>query len=153
VVDVGDVAPDFELPDQHGNAVALSSLRGKPVVLYFYPKADTAGCTTQACGVRDHRADYESAGAVVLGVSPDPVKRVAAFDEKYGLRFPLLADQDHAVAEAYGVWVQKSMYGRKYWGVERSTFVLDSDGVVREVFRKVKPAEHDQLVLAALAGS
>jgi peroxiredoxin Q/BCP len=153
VVEVGDVAPDFELPDQHGNAVALSSLRGKPVVLYFYPKADTAGCTTQACGVRDHRADYESAGAVVLGVSPDPVKRVAAFDEKYGLRFPLLADQDHAVAEAYGVWVQKSMYGRKYWGVERSTFVLDSDGVVREVFRKVKPAEHDQLVLAALAGS
>jgi peroxiredoxin Q/BCP len=153
VVEVGDAAPDFELPDQHGNPVALSSLRGKPVVLYFYPKADTAGCTTQACGVRDHRADYESAGAVVLGVSPDPVKRVAAFDEKYGLRFPLLADQDHAVAEAYGVWVQKSMYGRKYWGVERSTFVLDSDGVVREVFRKVKPAAHDQLVLAALAGS
>src|SRR5437868_8591244 len=109
----GDPAPDFTLPDQDGNPVTLSQLRGKTVVLYFYPKADTPGCTTQACGVRDHRADYERAGAVVLGVSPDPVTAVAKFDQKYGLEFPLLADADHKVTETYGVWVEKSMYGRK----------------------------------------
>src|ERR1700745_4016346 len=114
----GDPAPDFTLPDQDGNPVSLSGWRGKTVVLYFYPKADTPGCTTQACGVRDHRSDYERADAVVLGVSPDPVKRVAKFDDKYGLGFPLLADEDHAVADAYGVWVEKSMYGRKYMGIE-----------------------------------
>ena len=147
----GDKAPDFTLPDQAGNPVSLSGLRGKTVVLYFYPKADTPGCTTQACGVRDHRSDYERAGAVVLGVSPDPVKRTAAFDEKYGLGFPLLADEDHSVAEAYGVWVEKSMYGRTYMGMERSTFVIDPDGVVQEVFRTVKPAQHDDLVLGELA--
>jgi thioredoxin-dependent peroxiredoxin len=151
VISVGDPAPEFTLPDQHGDPVKLSELKGKPVVLYFYPKADTPGCTTQACSVRDHRADYEKAGAVVLGVSPDPVKKIAKFDEKYGLRFPLLADEDHAVAEAYGVWVEKSMYGRTYMGNERSTFVIDADGKVKEVLRKVKPAEHDELVLAALA--
>src|SRR5690349_15161605 len=105
MVAVGDPAPDFELPDQDGNAVRLSALRGKSVVLYFYPKADTPGCTVQACGVRDHQSDYERAGAVVLGVSPDPVRRLARFDGKYSLGFPLLADEDHAVAEAYGVWV------------------------------------------------
>ena len=149
-LDVGDTAPDFTLPDQHGDPVTLSGLRGKTVVLYFYPKADTPGCTTQACGVRDHRADYERSDAVVLGVSPDPVKRVAKFDDKYGLGFPLLADEDHTVAEAYGVWVQKSMYGRKYLGNERTTFVIGPDGVIREVFRSVKPAEHDELVLGAL---
>ena len=151
--DSGDLAPDFTLPDQHGEQVSLSSLRGKTVVLYFYPKADTPGCTTQACGVRDHRADYGHAGAVVLGVSPDPVKKVKAFDEKYGLAFPLLADADHSVAEAYGVWIEKSMYGRKYMGVERTTFVIGPDGVIQEVFRRVKPAQHDDLVLAALASS
>src|ERR1700737_2401717 len=113
---VGDKAPEFTLPRQDGEPVSLSGLRGQTVVLYFYPKADTPGCTTQACGVRDHRADYEAAGAVVLGVSPDPVKRVAAFDDKHGLRFPLLADEDHAVAEAYGGWVEKSMYGRNTMG-------------------------------------
>jgi thioredoxin-dependent peroxiredoxin len=149
--DVGEEAPEFTLPDQDGNPVSLSGLRGQRVVLYFYPKADTPGCTTQACGVRDHRADYEHAGAVVLGVSPDPVKRVAAFDQKYGLGFPLLADADHAVAEAYGVWVQKSMYGREYMGVERSTFVIGPDGRIERVLRKVKPGEHDRLVLDALA--
>ncbi len=148
----GDRAPDFTLPDQAGQSVSLSSLRGKTVVVYFYPKADTPGCTTQACGVRDHRADYRRAGAVVLGISPDSVRRVKAFDEKYGLGFPLLADEDHAVAEAYGVWVQKSMYGRKYMGVERTTFVIGPDGLVREVLRRVKPAEHDALVLGALSG-
>jgi thioredoxin-dependent peroxiredoxin len=146
----GDQAPDFTLPDQNGNQVSLSGLRGQTVVLYFYPKADTPGCTAQACGVRDHRSDYERAGAVVLGVSPDPVKRITAFDQKYGLGFPLLADEDHSVAEAYGVWVEKSMYGRTYMGMERSTFVIGPDGVVQEVFRKVKPAEHDELVLSAV---
>ena len=135
----GDKAPDFTLPDQAGNPVSLSGLKGKTVVLYFYPKADTPGCTVQACGVRDHRSDYDRAGAVVLGVSPDPVKRTAAFDKKYDLGFPLLADEDHSVAEAYGVWVEKSMYGRTYMGMERSTFVIDPDGVVQEVFRKVEP--------------
>jgi peroxiredoxin Q/BCP len=150
-IEPGDSAPDFTLPDQQGNPVSLSELRGKTVVLYFYPKADTPGCTTQACGVRDHRPDYEHANAVVLGVSPDPVKRVSKFDQKYGLGFPLLADEDHAVAEAYGVWVEKSMYGRTYMGNERTTFVIGPDGVVKDVFRKVKPAEHDALVLGALA--
>jgi peroxiredoxin Q/BCP len=150
-LDVGDKAPDFTLPRQDGEPVSLSGLRGQSVVLYFYPKADTPGCTTQACGVRDHRADYEAAGAVVLGVSPDPVKRVAAFDDKHGLSFPLLADEDHAVAEAYGVWVEKSMYGRKYMGNERTTFVIGPEGVISHVLRKVKPAEHDRLVLDALA--
>ncbi len=148
----GDKAPDFTLPDHEGNPVSLSELRGKPVVIYFYPKADTPGCTTQACGVRDHRADYDGAGAVVLGVSPDPVKKIAKFADKFTLGFPLLADEDHAVAEAYGVWVEKSMYGRTYMGNERTTFVIGPDGVITDVFRKVKPAEHDDLVLGALGG-
>src|SRR5580704_4882007 len=146
----GDTAPEFTIPDQHGDPVTLSALRGKTVVLYFYPKADTPGCTTQACGVRDHRADYERAGAVVLGVSPDPVKRLAKFDDKHGLGFPLLGDEDHAVAEAYGVWVEKSMYGRTYMGNERTTFVIGPDGVITDVFSKAKPAEHDAKVLGAL---
>jgi thioredoxin-dependent peroxiredoxin len=152
VLDVGDLAPDFTLPDQNGQPVKLSELRGQNVVLYFYPKADTPGCTAQACGVRDHRADYQGADAVILGVSPDPVKAVAKFDQKYGLGFPLLADSDHAVAEAYGVWVEKSMYGRKYMGNERTTFVIGPDGRISEILRKVKPAEHDALVLGALRG-
>jgi peroxiredoxin Q/BCP len=151
VVNVGDSAPDFTLPDQNGDPVSLSALRGRPVVLYFYPKADTPGCTVQACGVRDHRADYDQAGAVVLGVSADPIKRIANFAGKYTLGFPLLSDEDHAVAEAYGVWVEKSMYGRTYMGIERTTFVISPEGVVTEVFRKVKPGEHDELVLASLA--
>ncbi len=147
----GDSAPDFTLPDQNGDPVTLSELRGRKVVLYFYPKADTPGCTAQACGVRDHHADYAQAGAVVLGVSPDQVKAVSKFDLKYGLGFPLLADSDHAVAEAYGVWVEKSMYGRKYMGNERTTFVIDPEGRISKVLRKVKPGEHDELVLEALA--
>jgi thioredoxin-dependent peroxiredoxin len=147
----GDEAPDFTLPDQHGNQVKLSDLRGETVVLYFYPKADTPGCTTQACSVRDHQLDYREAGAVIYGISPDPVKAIAKFDDKYGLGFPLLADEDHAVCEAYGVWVEKSMYGRKYMGAERSTFVIDPEGRIKQVFRQVKPAEHDDLVLGALA--
>ncbi len=151
MLEPGDTAPDFTLRDQSGNEVSLSGLRGKTVVLYFYPRADTPGCTTQACGVRDHRADYAHADAVVLGVSPDPVKAVAKFDDKYGLGFPLLADEDHAVAETYGVWVEKNRYGRTYMGVERSTFVIDPGGQIKEIFRKVKPAEHDDLILGALA--
>jgi peroxiredoxin Q/BCP len=149
----GDAAPDFSLPDQNGNPVSLSGLRGEKVVLYFYPKADTPGCTVQACGIRDHRADYDAAGAVVLGVSPDPVKKVAKFDAKFGLGFTLLADEDHSVAEAYGVWVEKSMYGRKYMGTQRTTFVIGPDGVIQEILRNVKPAQHDELVLGALSSA
>jgi peroxiredoxin Q/BCP len=146
----GDQAPDFTLPDQDGNPVSLSGLRGRNVVLYFYPKADTPGCTTQACGIRDHRNDYESAGAVVLGVSADPVKAVSKFDQKYDLGFPLLSDEDHAVSEQYGTWVEKSMYGRKYMGVQRSTFVIDAEGKVAHVIPKANPKTHDAEVLKIL---
>jgi peroxiredoxin Q/BCP len=150
-VNVGDTAPDFELPDQDGEPVKLSSFRGKPVVLYFYPKADTPGCTVQACGVRDRRADYETAGAVVLGVSPDPVSRVKRFHDKQSLNFALLADEDHAVTQLYGAWVEKSMYGKKYWGAQRTTFILDGSGAIAHVIPKVTPKTHDDEVLAALA--
>jgi peroxiredoxin Q/BCP len=150
MIEQGDQAPDFALPDQDGRLVKLSDFRGQPVVVYFYPKADTPGCTTQACGVRDHRADYVSAGSVVLGISPDPVAKVKKFHDKQSLNFPLLADEDHAVADSYGVWVQKSMYGRTYFGNERTTFVLSPGGAVAWVLRKVKPAEHDELALQAL---
>ena len=146
----GDTAPDFTLPDQNGEATTLSSLRGRSVVLFFYPKASTPGCTTQACGVRDHLPAYEEANAVVLGVSPDPVKKVKKFHDDEGLNFTLLADEDHAIAEEYGVWAEKSMYGRTYWGVLRSTFVIDGEGVVRHVIPKVTPKTHDEQVLAAL---
>jgi thioredoxin-dependent peroxiredoxin len=151
VIEPGEKAPDFELPDQDGRAVKLSDLRGHRVVVYFYPKASTPGCTTQACGVRDRRAEYAQADAVVLGISPDPVAKVKKFHDKEGLNFTLLADEDHAVAESYGVWVTKSMYGRTYLGNERTTFIIDPAGRVAEVLRKVKPAEHDALVLDALA--
>jgi peroxiredoxin Q/BCP len=153
VIEQGQMAPDFELPDQDGRAVKLSDFRGQPVVVYFYPKADTPGCTTQACGVRDHRADYAAAGATVLGISPDPVAKVKKFHDKQDLDFSLLADEGHAVADAYGVWVEKSMYGRTYFGNERTTFIIDPEGRVVQVLRKVKPAEHDQLVLKALEGA
>jgi thioredoxin-dependent peroxiredoxin len=147
----GDIAPDFELPDQDGNPVKLSALRGQRVVLYFYPKADTPGCTTQACGIRDRGGEYDAAGAKVLGVSPDPVKAVKKFHDKQSLNFTLLADSDHAVAEQYGVWAEKSMYGRTYWGNLRATFLIDEDGVVRHVIPKASPKTHDDEVLAALA--
>jgi peroxiredoxin Q/BCP len=150
MIEQGDQAPDFELPDQDGRAVKLSDFRGQQTVVYFYPKADTPGCTTQACGVRDHRADYAKLGSTVLGISPDPVKKVKKFHDKYDLDFALLADEDHAVAETYGVWATKSMYGKAYKGNERTTFVIDPAGKVVAVLRKVKPAEHDALVLAAL---
>jgi peroxiredoxin Q/BCP len=147
----GDVAPEFTLPDQTGEPVSLAGFRGRKVVLYFYPKANTPGCTVQACGVRDHQLDYAGANAVVLGISPDPVKAIKKFFEKQHLNFELLADEDHAVCEAYGVWAEKSMYGKTYWGAQRSTFVLDEEGVVRKVIKKVDPKTHDDEVLAALA--
>jgi peroxiredoxin Q/BCP len=151
MIETGDSAPDFELPDQDGQSVKLSDLRGRAVVLYFYPKADTPGCTTQACGVRDHLPDYEEAGAVVLGASPDPVDEVKRFHDKEGLNFSLLADEDHAVAERYGVWGEKSMYGKTFWGVQRATFVIDADGTVAGVIPKVSPKTHDEQVLKLLA--
>jgi peroxiredoxin Q/BCP len=150
VVEQGDAAPDFTLPNQDGDPVKLSELRGQPVVLYFYPKADTPGCTTQACGIRDHRADYERAGARVVGVSPDPVAAVKKFAEKYTLDFELLADEDHSVAELYGVWGEKKMYGKTYMGVQRATFLIDPEGKVAKVFPKVSPKTHDEVVLDAL---
>jgi peroxiredoxin Q/BCP len=150
MLETGLTAPDFSLPSADGEVVTLSDLRGTWVVLYFYPKASTPGCTTQACSVRDHRADYAARGARVLGVSPDPLAKVQRFAEKEALDFTLLADEDHAVCEAYGTWVEKSMYGKTYWGASRSTLIIDPEGVVREVFPKVKPAEHDEKVLAAL---
>jgi len=150
MIEQGQPAPDFELPDQDGRSVKLSDFRGQSVVVYFYPKAATPGCTTQACGVRDHQADYAKAGAVVLGISPDSVAKVKEFHEKEALNFPLLADEGHAVADSYGVWMEKSMYGRTYMGNERTTFIVGSDGKVAQVLRKVKPAEHDELVLKAL---
>jgi thioredoxin-dependent peroxiredoxin len=150
MIDEGTEAPDFELASDDGSAVRLSDLRGKPVVLYFYPKDDTPGCTKQACGIRDAWAEFERRGAVVLGVSPDSARKHVKFKDKYGLPFKLLADEDHAVSETYGVWVEKSMLGKKYMGIERSTFVIDADGNVAKVMRKVKPDTHADDVLAAL---
>ena len=150
MVQEGTPAPTFTLPSDSGEDVALESLRGAPVVLYFYPKDDTPGCTTQACGIRDAWAEFESRGAVVLGVSPDSPKKHMTFREKYGLPFTLLADEDHAVAELYGVWVEKSMAGKTYMGIERSTFVIDAEGNVASIMRKVKPDAHADDVLAAL---
>jgi peroxiredoxin Q/BCP len=150
MIEQGTTAPDFTLPDQDGEPTGLSQFRGQSVVLYFYPKADTPGCTAQACGIRDHRADYEAAGAVVLGVSPDPVKAVKKFADKQSLNFRLLADEDHSVCETYGVWVEKSMYGKTYWGAQRSTFIIDPDGTVAHVMPKVSPKTHDDEVLKVL---
>lgn len=146
----GDKAPDFTLRDQSGEKVKLSSLRGQTVVVYFYPRADTPGCTTQACGVRDRSDEYAAAGARVLGISPDEVEAIAKFDGKYDLGFTLLADPDHKVAEKYGAWGEKSMYGKKYLGVLRSTFIVDPKGKIAKVFPKVQPKKHDALVLKAL---
>jgi thioredoxin-dependent peroxiredoxin len=151
MLDAGQTAPDFTLPDQDGNEVKLSDLRGETVVLYFYPRADTPGCTTQACGVRDRSDEYGRAGARVIGVSPDSVEDIKKFADKHDLDFTLLADADHAVAETYGAWGEKSMYGKKYWGVRRATFVIDAEGTIAKVFPKVSPKTHDDVVLEALA--
>jgi thioredoxin-dependent peroxiredoxin len=150
MIETGSTAPQFTLPDQDGNPVSLADYAGKTVVLDFYPKAATPGCTVQACGVRDHLPNYAEAGAVVIGVSPDPVKAVKKFADKQALDFTLLADEDHAVCEQYGVWGEKSMYGKKYFGAARATFVIDGDGVVVHVIPKVTPRTHDDEVLAVL---
>jgi peroxiredoxin Q/BCP len=150
MIQEGAVAPDFTLPADDGSEVTLSSFRGKKVVLYFYPKDDTSGCTTQACDLRDNHATLQERGAVVLGVSPDPLPSHVKFRDKHQLNFPLLSDEDHQVAEAYGVWKEKSMYGRKFWGIERSTFVIDEEGVVADAWRKVKPKGHAERVVDSL---
>jgi peroxiredoxin Q/BCP len=148
-VQPGKRAPKFSLPTSTGKTISLDDFKGtKSVVLYFYPKADTPGCTKEACGFRDALADYDKANVVVLGISPDPVDDVTKFSGKFHLNFPLLADADHSVADAYGVWGEKSMYGKNYWGVLRTTFVIDKTGTVVKVFEKVKPEGHDQEVLA-----
>lgn len=144
-------APAFTLPDQSGDEVSLSDLRGQTVVLYFYPRADTPGCTTQACGVRDRGGDYERAGARVIGISPDTIEDVRKFADRHQLDFTLLADSDHSVADAYGTWVEKSMYGKKYWGVQRATFLIDPEGNIARVFPKISPKTHDDVVLEALS--
>jgi thioredoxin-dependent peroxiredoxin len=146
----GDPAPDFELQADDGSRVSLRGLRGRPVVLYFYPKDDTSGCTTEACEFRDALPRFEVEDAVVLGVSPDPVESHRMFKEKYDLNFPLLADVDHEVAEAFGVWKEKSMFGNRYWGVERSTFLIDEEGVIRKAWRRVRPKGHAEKVAAEL---
>jgi thioredoxin-dependent peroxiredoxin len=146
---IGKSAPKFKLGSSTGNEIALDDFKGKQsVVLYFYPKADTPGCTKESCGFRDALADFDKANIAVLGISPDPVKDVDKFSKKFELNFPLLADADHAIAEKYGVWVEKSMYGKKYMGVARTTFVIGKDGKIVHVFDKVKPEGHDQEVLA-----
>ena len=146
----GSRAPDFTLPSDEGGTVTLSDLRGKKVVLYFYPKDDTPGCTTQACDLRDAMPTFEHLDAVVLGVSPDSVASHRKFRDKYGLNYTLLADEDHRVAEAYGVWKEKNMYGRKSMGIERSTFLIDENGTIAEAWRKVSPKGHAELLQDAL---
>ncbi len=145
-----DKAPEFSLPDHNGQILSLSEMRGSKIVLYFYPKDDTSGCTKEACGIRDEFPAFEARGAIVLGVSPDSSASHEKFRRKYDLPFTLLADTAHEVAEAYGVWVKKQMYGREYMGVARTTFVIDEQGNVERVFRKVSPAKHAQELLAAL---
>jgi peroxiredoxin Q/BCP len=150
-IESGIPAPDFELPDETGTLRRLSDFRGKPVVLYFYPKDDTPGCTTEACNFRDDYSAYQKADVVILGVSPDTVKSHVKFKEKHGLPFPLLADEDHKVCELYDVWALKKFMGREYMGVLRTTFLIDEAGKIVRVFEKVKPAEHSNELLAVLA--
>lgn len=146
---VGDTAPEFALQDQTGKIIGLKDYRGRSVLVYFYPKADTPGCTAQSCGLRDILGQIGD--TAVIGISPDKPAKQARFDEKYGLGFPLLADEDHAVAEAYGVWTEKSMYGRKYMGILRSAFLVDAEGGLAEVWYKVSPADTPKNLLGALA--
>ena len=144
----GDKAPAFNLPDQSGSKVKLSDFKGRKVLVFFYPKADTPGCTAQACGLRD--VSGQIGDTAVLGISPDAPKKQAKFDEKYGLGFPLLADEEHTVAEAYGVWAEKSMYGKKYMGIVRSAFLIDEKGKIAEAWYKVSPANTSANLLASL---
>jgi peroxiredoxin Q/BCP len=142
MLDAGDRAPDFTLMSDDGSSVTLSDFRGQKIVLYFYPKDDTPGCTTQACDLRDHMSELHGLGAVVLGVSPDSQASHQKFKAKHQLNFPLLVDEDHAVSSAYGVWKEKKMYGRSFMGIERSTFLIDEEGNLLEVWRKIRPKEH-----------
>lgn len=151
MLSIGDPAPSFALPNQDGTVVRLGDFAGRRVVLYFYPKDDTPGCTAQACGLRDNWKRVKATGAVVLGVSPDGPARHVAFRAKYDLPFDLLADVDHEAATAYGAWGQKSMFGKKYFGILRTTFLIDGDGVIRHVFEKVNPTGHAAQLLKALA--
>jgi thioredoxin-dependent peroxiredoxin len=156
VIEQGAPAPDFTLPDQDREPISLSDFRGRTLVLYFYPRADTPGCTTQACGIRDRAADYDEADAVVVGVSPDPVRLIKKFHAGQSLNFTLLADEDHAVCDAYGVWVEKNMYGRnssRPARAQRSTFIIDGDGTVVHVIEKASPKTHDDEVLGVLAAA
>lgn len=148
---VGDVAPDFSLAASHGRTVSSADLAGKPYLLYFYPKADTPGCTTQACGIQEALPTLGKLDLTVIGVSPDPVPKIDKFAEKYGLAFPLASDPEHELADRYGTWVEKSMYGRTYFGMERSSFLVGADGRIKAIWRKVKPAEHAALVEQAAA--
>jgi thioredoxin-dependent peroxiredoxin len=150
VLIAGQVAPDFELKTDNDETIQLSQFRGKKVVLFYYPRASTSGCTVEACGFRDEYTQFEAQDIIVLGISPDGVKAQAKFSRKNKFQYPLLADEDHAVAEQYGVWVLKKMYGREYWGVNRTTFIIDEEGLISQVFEKVKPAGHSEEVLAAL---
>jgi len=147
---VGDKAPEFTLPSSTGEKISLKSLRGKNVVLYFYPKDDTPGCTKEACGFRDDLSKFEKKSTVILGVSNDSIDSHHKFIRKFDLNFPLLSDEDHAVSEKYGVYKEKNMYGKTYWGIERSTFIIDPDGKLKEIFRKVKVDQHIQEVLEGL---
>ena len=150
MLEVGDAAPEFELEDQDGNTVSTAKLQGKTAVLFFYPKADTPGCTVEACSFRDRKVDFDPNKIVILGISPNTVKQQKKFAEKFELTYPLLADDDHATAEAYGVWVEKSMYGKKYMGIDRTTFVISPEGKISHVFHKVQVKEHAEEVLAVL---
>jgi peroxiredoxin Q/BCP len=150
-IESGIPAPDFELLDDTGRLRRLSEFRGKPVVLYFYPKDDTPGCTTEACNFRDDYSAYEKAGVTILGVSPDTVKSHVKFKQKFGLPFPLLADEGHKVCELYGVWGLKKMMGREYMGVLRTTFLIDAEGQIVRVFEQVRPAEHSAELMAELS--
>jgi peroxiredoxin Q/BCP len=150
-LDVGDKAPSFTLPADGGGTVSLKDFKGKTLVLYFYPKDDTSGCTAEACAFRDALPDFSKVKADIIGISKDPAKKHDKFKAKYDLNFPLAADEDMKTCEAYGVWVEKSMYGRKYMGIERSTFLIDGKGVIRHVWRKVKVPGHAEAVLEAAA--
>lgn len=147
---VGDDAPEIVLPDQNGEVVTLSELRGKKIVLFFYPKADTPGCTTEACGFRDKAGDFDASNIVILGISPDTVKSQLKFATKFGFPYRLLADADHAIADTYEVWAEKSLYGKKYMGIDRTTFVINEAGKISHIFPKVKVGDHAEEVLAAI---
>ena len=151
-IEVGKKAPAFTLTADEGQKVKLSDLKGSPVVLYFYPRDDTPGCTKEACAFRDRQAEMEKLGAKVLGVSPDTVESHVKFRDKFSLNFPLLADPDHAVAEKYGAWREKNMYGKKSMGIQRSTYLIDADGKVAKVWQRVQVDGHDEEVIAAVRG-